>query len=154
MQALKNAVKSALLFCQKRPLAWFAAWTVWFICLWLLSSGNPAPKELPKIPHLDKIAHFGFFFGGAGLFCAWLRHHFKKLATIHCIWLTTVVGSIVGLIDEYHQSFTPGRQGNDLGDWIADFAGSLVGAITMAILLSVAHKRLQRKASKLDAVSI
>lgn len=123
-------------FGQKRPKAWIIAWVAWFITLWWLSSGTPAPKDLPKIPHLDKIAHFGFFFGGAGLLCAWLRHSFvNKVSAFHCVWITTLVGAIVGIIDEHHQSYTPGRTGNDLGDWIADVSGSFVGALVMIWVL-------------------
>ena len=132
---MKKPLRLLTRFGQKRPNFWIAAWIAWFITLWLLSSGNPAPKDLPPIPHLDKVAHFGFFFGGAGLLCAWLRHYFKKLNTFQCIWITTLVGSLVGILDEYHQSFTPGRTGNDVYDWIADSAGSFAGAIVMIALL-------------------
>ncbi|MFC5051598.1 VanZ family protein [Rubritalea spongiae] len=144
MTTLKSLIKTIILHCQRQPIIWFAAWTLWFITLWLLSSNNPAPQNLPTIPHLDKIAHFGFFFGGAGLFCAWLRHKFHKLLAIHCIWITTLVGSIVGMLDEYHQSFTPGRTGNDPGDWLADFSGTLCGALVMLTVLKLAHRRLQK----------
>ncbi|MGJ8673175.1 VanZ family protein [Rubritalea sp.] len=144
MTALKGIIKKTILFCRQRPIAWLTAWILWFITLWLLSSGNPTPKDLPRIPHLDKVAHFGFFFGGAGLFCAWLRHNFKNLPALHCIWLTTLVGSIVGILDEYHQSFTPGRYGNDFGDWLADFSGSLCGALVMLLVLKFVHKRLKK----------
>ncbi|MFC4991019.1 VanZ family protein [Rubritalea tangerina] len=118
-------------FGKKRPIFWILAWASWFITLWILSSGNPAPEKTPDIPHLDKIVHFGYFFGGAGLFCAWLTHHFQNLSSRTCVLISTLMGAIVGIIDEYHQSFTPGRSGNDLGDWIADTSGALVGAITM-----------------------
>jgi len=37
--------------------------------------------------------------------------------------------SAVGGLDEYHQSFTPGRSGNDLGDWLADTLGGTAGAL-------------------------
>lgn len=124
-------------FGQKRPTAWLIAWSAWFISLWLLSAGNPAPKELPVIPHLDKIAHFGFFFGGAGLLCAWLRHYFQRVSEPRCLVITTVVGGLVGALDEYHQTFTPGRTGNDFYDWLADVSGSLAGAIVMIALLKV-----------------
>ncbi len=122
-------------FGQKRPKAWIYAWGLWFVTLWLLSSGTPTVENAPKIPHLDKIAHFGFFFGGGGLLCGWLRHQFKKLKALQCIAITTLVGSTVGIIDEYHQTFTPGRSGNDIGDWTADTLGSLTGAIVMILVL-------------------
>ncbi|MFT5882377.1 MAG: VanZ family protein [Crocinitomicaceae bacterium] len=122
-------------FGQKRPNAWIIAWVLWFITLCFLSSGSTAPQDIPKIPHLDKIAHFGFFFGGAGLLSAWLRHRFQKFNAPQCIGITTILGSIVGVIDEYHQTFTPGRSGNDIGDWTADTLGSFTGAIVMILVL-------------------
>lgn len=154
MQAIRTFIKQSLLFCQRFPAAWISAWIIWFISLWLLSSGNPAPKDLPTIPHLDKIAHFGFFFGGAGLFCAWLRHSRPSLAGIHCLWITALVGATVGVIDEYHQSFTPSRTGNDFGDWIADFAGSICGAAVMLIVLRLAHRRIAQSTTSQPAETI
>lgn len=153
---LKNNMRTLLSKCtqfgQKRPVAWLIAWNIWFVTLWLLSSGNPAPKGMPTIPHLDKIAHFGFFFGGAGLLCAWIRHNFKKVSRFQCIWMTTTVGAIVGIIDEYHQSFTPGRTGNDVYDWLADVSGSITGAIVMIALLKVTSAWSNRRPKDLDAI--
>lgn len=40
-----------------------------------------------------------------------------------------IVIGIVGILDEYHQSFTPGRSGNDPYDWLADVVGGMVGAL-------------------------
>ena len=137
-------------FGQKRPKAWILAWPVWFVTLWLLSSGTPTPENVPKIPYLDKIAHFGFFFGGGGLLCGWLRHQFKKLNALQCIGITTLVGSLVGVIDEYHQTFTPGRSGNDIGDWTADTLGSLTGAIVMILVLKYTATWSNRKSEALN----
>lgn len=122
-------------FGQSRPKTWLIGWCLWFLSLWFLSSGTPAPENTPNIPHLDKIAHFGFFFGGGGLFCAWLSHQFENCKRLQSIVITTLIGSLVGVIDEYHQTFTPGRSGNDLGDWTADTLGSLTGAIVMVFVL-------------------
>ena len=44
-----------------------------------------------------------------------------------------VVGFVIGRLDEYHQSFTPGRTGNDNGDWLADILGSIGGAWVMLV---------------------
>lgn len=128
-------------FGKQCPKLWISAWIVWFFTLWFLSSGTPAPKEMPKIPHLDKIAHFGFFFGGAGLFSAWLRHRFLSIPAKRVLLLTTISGALVGAIDEYHQSFTPGRTGNDVYDWLADVSGSIAGAVVMLVLLKMLFKR-------------
>ena len=35
------------------------------------------------------------------------------------------------LLDEFHQLFTPGRSGGDVGDWIADTFGAFCGVLLM-----------------------
>ena len=42
-----------------------------------------------------------------------------------------IVGVLIGRLDEYHQSFTPGRSGNDNGDWLADILGAATGSWIM-----------------------
>ena len=79
---------------------------------------------------IDKILHFGYFFGGAGMLSAALFLQKKKpLAwdTLHLI----VVGSLslVGALDEWHQSWYPFRSGNDAGDLTADLVGAFFGTL-------------------------
>jgi VanZ family protein len=52
----------------------------------------------------------------------------RKLALI-----TLLAGAAVGWFDEWHQSFTPGRKGLDVYDWMADVLGSLA-AVPLARL--------------------
>ncbi len=107
---------------------WIFAWFVWFATLWYLSSTNHAPKDGPNIPHLDKVVHFCYFMAGGFCFANFLQLNtafpWKKV-----IIATLVIGSAVGMLDEYHQSTTLGRNGNDFGDWLADTLGSLAGAL-------------------------
>ncbi len=107
---------------------WSWSFVLWFLLLTYLSSG-PVPEKTPglEIPYIDKVAHFGYFFGGAGLLAAAIRYGklwpWKKLLII-----IPLILSVIGVYDEYHQSFSAGRTGNDLGDWIADTLGGLFGA--------------------------
>jgi VanZ family protein len=41
---------------------------------------------------------------------------------------------LFGVADEFHQSFVPGRQGNDLGDMTADLIGATLGAMSFLVL--------------------
>ena len=50
-------------------------------------------------------------------------------------WLAIVVGALYGVSDEFHQTFTPMRSGNDLGDITADVIGSTIGATAWMLLL-------------------
>ena len=105
----------------------FWKWTyfTWFVILCILSSlSKPGPHI--DIVGIDKVEHFTYFTcGGIALGLALsLRPNFtiKPLALAGIIAL---VGSSVGWFDEWHQSFTPGRSGLDVYDWIADLLGSL-----------------------------
>jgi VanZ family protein len=55
--------------------------------------------------------------------------------------IAVVVGSLYGASDEYHQTFVPGRSGNDLGDWIADTIGTALGVLVYARLISARKDR-------------
>ena len=56
----------------RSPWLWLAAFAVWFGTLWWLSSRvNHLPPEL-SFRASDKLLHFGYFFGGAGLCSAFL----------------------------------------------------------------------------------
>jgi VanZ family protein len=52
--------------------------------------------------------------------------------------IVTLILSLIGILDEYHQSFFANRTGNDPGDWLADTLGALCGALVFRKL----HRRL------------
>jgi VanZ family protein len=114
-------------FLLRAPL-WLLLFLIWFGTLWHLSSGPVAVKTSWEIPHMDKICHFGYFFGGSGLlsaYCYRLLHpnpDWTRLLT-----LVMIVMILTGSLDEWHQSWVPERSGNDAQDLTADFLGSLAG---------------------------
>lgn len=113
-----------------RPATWLAAFLVWFATLWWLSSSARPLQHAPPIPLSDKILHFGWFFGGAGLLCAFLfrlRPH-ARLPLPAAIFAAILLAA-TGALDEWHQSRVPGRDGNDPADWSADVAGSIAGIL-------------------------
>jgi VanZ family protein len=111
-----------------RPLFWLISWCMWFSVLWLLSSSDPKLNNGLTIPNIDKLYHFGYFMIG-GFFAANLLHLKPQFQWEKIVLIVTLVGAIVGAIDEYHQSFNPERSGNDLGDWLADTLGAYAGCL-------------------------
>lgn len=87
----------------------------------------------------DKVMHFGAYAVIAGCWLLGLRQGWgwptKKVA----IW-TTVICSLYGISDEFHQSFVPGRTPEVL-DAVADG----LGAATMSLLFYLYMQRAQRK---------
>ncbi len=115
----------------RHPNFWLAGFLLWLGVLWGLSSFTPPGEEVPPVEHLDKIVHFGYFFGGSGLLCAWLfRRHPENPNWKAIIATAVLIIALIGALDEYHQTFTPGRSGNDPFDWLADLLGGAVGALT------------------------
>lgn len=87
------------------------------------------PRLANDLP-IDKVLHFGYFFGGGGLLSAAL--FFQKRWSLHWSTLHLCVLMIlfsVGALDEWHQSWYEFRSGNDAGDLTADFFGALAGTL-------------------------
>lgn len=113
------------------PRPWLAGFITWAVALFILSaSSKPMPAGGPEIPHLDKIVHFGYFMGGAFAFATWILLRKGAAASLRLrILLPFVLFAFIGALDEYHQSFNPGRTGNDPFDWLADVMGSFTGIL-------------------------
>lgn len=47
--------------------------------------------------------------------------------------LLVIVAGVVGVLDEFHQSHTPGRHGNDPGDVAADITGGVIAAMLLPL---------------------
>jgi VanZ family protein len=115
----------------RSPRFWLACFLLWFAVLWLLSSSSLPGEGPPPFPNFDKFAHFGYYFGGSGLLSAYLfrrnpdRPNWKSI-----IGSVIIAIALTGCLDEYHQTFTPGRSGNDPYDLLADVLGATAGAFT------------------------
>jgi len=98
---------------------------VFYILLMLALTLSPSLNELPSANHLDKLYHAV----GFTLFALLYRLAYPKLA----VWMTFVVGLILGMGIEIAQLYVPGRS-FDWWDWVADVVGLLVGRIALIYL--------------------
>ena len=114
----------------RSPWFWLAAFAVWFGTLWWLSSRVQHFPPALDFRASDKVLHFGYFFGGAGLFSAFLfRLNPEKPNWGKIFRLTLLAAALVGAIDEHHQTYTPNRSGHDPADFVADVLGALCGTL-------------------------
>ena len=75
----------------------------------------------PNIVDFDKFAHFAIY----GLLTTLVaRAGFPGRRA----WWAVLIVSLFGLADEWHQSFTPGRE-VELLDWVADTLGAITAVI-------------------------
>ncbi|MEM7144027.1 MAG: VanZ family protein [Verrucomicrobiota bacterium] len=113
-----------------RPAPWFTLFAVWIATLYWLGSRPPDPEPLFEIPHFDKVAHFIYFAAGATFLSLALRLHPNiNLAPLTFLLTVTLTLALLGALDELHQTQTPGRQGADPYDWLADILGALAGTL-------------------------
>ncbi len=109
---------------------------LWFLGIFVISSIPAREIPGPNIPHLDKLVHF-VAYGFGGFFLAW---GFASIGRRRNILLVGVLITILGALDEWYQTLTPGRSGLDVGDMIADALGGFFGAF----LYHKLHERISR----------
>lgn len=115
-----------------RAHAWCLVMLLWGSATFVASSLSVSVSTPPafEIPHFDKMLHFGWFSVGGFTLANAIFYHKPQLSSLWWrIVLPVVLMSILGTLDEYRQTFTPGRFGNDFGDWIADTLGGLSGVL-------------------------
>ena len=124
----RNQGRSGLTFLPRHPAFWLLLFVTWFGVTWWLSSvTHQFPSEL-SFRASDKVLHFGWFFGGSGLFSAALFRFRPELPATRRILIALAVIALCGIIDELHQATVPGRDAT-IGDFLADTLGGLVGAL-------------------------
>lgn len=110
-------------------LAWGPAAT-WAAVLFLLSEArlNAGPSWLNIN---DKVVHLGLYLV-LGATLAWAQRHERRGSFLLFLFL----GMVYGVLDEWHQSFVPGRVPS-WGDWVADAAGVVLGFFLLRFYLRV-----------------
>jgi len=92
------------------------------LALTIVVASGRGQVAAPHIVDFDKVAHFSIF----GLLATLVaRAGFPGRRA----WWAVLIVSLFGWSDEWHQSFTPGRD-VDVMDWVADSLGALV-AVTV-----------------------
>lgn len=114
-------------FSQPRP--WFILVAIWFAILFWLSSQSHLQPPGPEFEGKDKVLHVGYFGLGGMLFFLGMRLRKPALGFVALTLVTIAFCSAIGAFDEWRQTFTPNRSGNNPYDWMADTLGGLFGAL-------------------------
>ncbi len=123
----------------------FTLYRLWLILLALSIGLLVVLSSLPRgtqdfsFVFADKIIHFGYFMGISGLLnLYWSSFHRSSYVSLG--WFSVVIVAILGALDEWYQTYRPGRSGNDLGDWLADCAGAVVGYLIIRFIYQYTYK--------------
>jgi VanZ family protein len=113
---------------------------LWAAVLFLLSESSGLGGFLP--PSTDKLVHAGLFMI-LGLFLAWGR---RRTGSSVSGLLFLLMGVGYGALDEWHQSFVPGRDAS-VADWVADSVGVMLGLV-LSLSFSSRSRKGRRSRSK------
>lgn len=122
-------------------LKWIPAFIIFAISFYL--SSQSTIQKMPVFPYADKLVHF-VCFGGLAFWVAFGCNLFENQKIK--ILLPTIIVSIYGIIDEIHQSFTPGRS-STISDWIADTLGALFGSFVFYLVVKIINKIKDKKSN-------
>ena len=120
-------------------LAWAPA-VVWVLALAGLSRMTGVPEPLQPFTILsDKVIHFGLY-SVLGVALGWARLASRRTPS-HLFMVA--LGSLYGALDEYHQSFVPGRT-PEVGDWVANTLGVLAGYALFTLVIAPRSNHFNR----------
>jgi VanZ family protein len=109
------------------------SFTAWVITVFILSSIPGSRFSPPPFSWADKAVHASIFATGAFLLFAACCRTFGTTSW-KAVFLLFAAMVLIGIGDEFHQTFTPGRSGNDRGDLTADAIGALLGICCARLL--------------------
>jgi VanZ family protein len=112
------------------------------ILIWCLSSQSTVP--LPKgIFGVDKIAHF-IAYGALSLALSlWFSRKQWRAQPWGIAVAVVAIASLYGAVDEFHQSFVPGRD-MSAWDWLADVIGAGIGTGILVIAFAATRSAKRR----------
>lgn len=124
------------------------------ILIWNFSAQNSTDSDGLSIPlaallglsnsALRKIAHFIIYLIlGVSLTNAFRSLKPKKFPYLRPLILSAIIALVYASLDEYHQSFIPGRDGNP-GDILIDTLGAIAGICIFVTIFC----RIKQKKSK------
>lgn len=119
---------SPLILLWLPPIAWAGA-------LFALSAGS-GPAFAPPIANIDKLEHAGAY-ALLGFLVARAASGSFDLGFAGVLLTGGLFCALYGASDEFHQSYTPGRQ-VEVADAVADTVGGFAGA---AVFASMARRR-------------
>ena len=123
-------------YLEKRKVALVYIPLIIYWIILLIATTVPEP-EVPSFGVGDKFKHFGAYLGLAVLLSFTLHYQNKNLLfKKYFLFAAWIIATFYGMLDEFHQSFIPGRSAEFL-DWFADAVGAAAGCIFIYYLMKI-----------------
>lgn len=121
-------------------LAWTPA-LLYAAFIWLVSSmSHPDFVPVADVPFQDKGVHFLVYGVLALLSAHGAARTWPQWSLARGFVLAVVAATLWGALDEFHQSFVPGRS-SDVADLLADTLGAILGAGVHTALVALSRRR-------------
>lgn len=114
---------------------------LWAAAIYYLSD-QPSIDIPSAFRHQDKVLHLAAYFVLGVFSMGMMRMSSSGYRASQAI-LAILLAGLYGLLDEFHQSFVPGRDASAL-DFIADLTGALLGA---GLIFLLARRYTRRAAT-------
>lgn len=97
-------------------------------------------SEYPLFPHADKCVHAIMYFALTAAFCYDSREKMRRHR--YMSYMLTCIGaaSAIGIITELGQEYLTDYRSGDIYDFLADAAGSILGAVTATYIIRRNYK--------------
>mgnify|MGYP001032619907 CR=1 FL=1 len=131
---------------ERRLTAWVPA-VAYILLIFGVSSIPQLRPPLADFKLSDKVAHMAEY-AGLGALVLWaFRRTLSDRSARWALFLTVVLGSTVGVLDELYQVTVPGRLSEGL-DLVADVVGTFVGALVALFVYRTVRRRKQQTCSE------
>lgn len=127
----------------RRSWLYFIPAVLYCLIIFILS-GQVLNLEI-DLAFSDKGAHWLEFMGLGFLLALGFFYNLPRQTFLRA-YLTVIIGISVGLVDELHQRYLPGRQ-CDWRDWIADIIGVMAGLAIFWLIFNLKTKKFSDKNS-------
>lgn len=103
------------------------------------------PEDIPPIPYIDKLIHAIMMGGLTGaLAFDYKRQERRHMLTLKVMTVITAGVLLFGVVDEIVQGLLPIGRPSDPWDLVADWAGTLIGAVTAPPAVNAVVRRMRR----------
>ena len=128
---------------------WLAV-LIWGITICYFSSlTGPQIESMLSVPLWDKLSHFLAYAAGGALLAAALNCS-RAWSPVKLVLVSAIALSVFGALDEWHQLYTPLRQGADKWDWLADTLGAIAGSLLFTLFYARRNSRQDSPATTGD----
>lgn len=122
------------------PVVWLVSLLVYLGMIFAVSNIPAMDLLVIRFPNWDKFAHFFEYLPVGFMVTGLLSSKFPGSRPAVLIPAVIAISLLLGGLDEFHQSFVPGRDVS-LGDAIADVLGATVGAMLAVHFMKAAAYR-------------